>query len=410
LQSSKELGYADATQLGIAQNIDARRLVPEPDRHRDQVTGVGRCGSEKKRMAEIASDALTSTAVEERASSRRGPSFLSNYIFRRALRALLTVFLVSTFIFFLVRLLPGDPVQVYINQQMTQYGYSYEEASNQARSLYSIDVDQPVLLQYLDYLRNISQGDLGMSLSSPGTSVAEIIQSRIWWTIFSVGTALLLSFIFGCLLGMLMAYRRNSFLDSVLSAFSSITHSIPNYLLAILIILFFGVRLGWIPFTEMRGAVSSGQEVEFSFTFLKDILYHAFLPISVYVITSIGGWMLLMKSSTISALEEDYVTAARARGVPEWRVLIFYVGRNAILPLFTQLTIAIGFIVGGSLLVEPIFTYEGIGQRLFGALQKRDYPLLQGIFLMVTISVVLANFAADLLYSRLDPRIRSGGS
>ncbi|MBA2247454.1 MAG: ABC transporter permease, partial [Chloroflexia bacterium] len=144
-------------------------------------------------MAEIASDALRTPAIEERASTRRGSSIFSSYLFRRLLRAFLTIYLVSTFIFFLVRLLPGNPVEVYINQQMTQYGYSYDEASNQARSLYSIDVDQPVVLQYLDYLRNLSQGDLGMSLSSPGTSVAEIIQSRIWWTIFSVGTALLLS-------------------------------------------------------------------------------------------------------------------------------------------------------------------------------------------------------------------------
>ena len=156
----------------------------------------------------------------------------------------------------------------------------------------------------------------------------------------------------------------------------------------------------------MRGAISSGQEVEFSWAFISDAIYHASLPITIYVLTSIGGWMLLMKSSTIAALEEDFVTAARARGVPEWRVLFFYVGRNAILPLFTQLTIAIGFVVGGSLLVEPIFQYEGIGQRLFQALQRRDYTVLQGIFLVITISVVFANLIADLLYSRLDPRIR----
>jgi len=159
----------------------------------------------------------------------------------------------------------------------------------------------------------------------------------------------------------------------------------------------------------MRGAVSSGQSVELSFAFIKDAFYHAILPISVYVITTIGGWMLLMKSSTISALEEDYVTAARARGIPEWRVLLFYVGRNAILPLFTTLTISIGFVVGGSLLVEPIFQYSGIGSRLFESIQARDYTTLQGIFLFITISVVVANLLADLLYSRLDPRIRSKG-
>jgi peptide/nickel transport system permease protein len=119
--------------------------------------------------------------------------------------------------------------------------------------------------------------------------------------------------------------------------------------------------------------------------------------------------MLLMKSSTIATLEEDHVSAARARGIPEWKILLVYVGRNAVLPLFSRLTIEIGFVVGGSLLVEPIFQYQGIGQRLFESIQQRDYPTLQGIFLMITISVVIANLIADLLYSRLDPRIRSKG-
>lgn len=360
-------------------------------------------------MATVISDSVVLVEDEDVLRQSRVKGILGNYLLRRLFRALLTVFFVSTLIFFLVRLLPGNPIEVYINQQITQYGYSYEEAANQARSLFAIDTDQPVLLQYLDYLTNLVRGDLGMSVVVPGTTVSSIILSRIWWTIFSVGTALLLSFVIGSLLGMWMAYRRGSALDGALSTFASITSSIPNYLLAIMVIVFFGVQLGWIPYTDMRGSVSSGQPVELSFAFIKDAFYHAILPISVYVFTSIGHWMLLMKSSTISALEEDYVTAARARGIPEWRVLLFYVGRNAILPLFTQLTISIGFVVGGSLLVEPIFQYQGIGQRLFEAIQQRDYSTLQGIFLVVTISVVIANLIADLMYSRLDPRIRSKG-
>lgn len=335
--------------------------------------------------------------------------FGSGFWPRRILRLLLTVFFVSTLTFFLVRMLPGNPVEVYINQQMTQYGYSYEEAANQARSLFAIDTDQPLMLQYVDYLGNIARGDLGMSITSPGTEVTQIIGARIWWTIFSVGTALIISFIAGSALGMLMAFKRGSLTDSLLSAFASISNAIPNYLLAIMVIVFFGVQLEWIPFTDMRGSISSGQPVELSFAFVWDALYHAVLPISVYVLTTIGGWMLLMKGSTVAALEEDFVTAARARGVPEWRVVFLYIGRNAILPLFTQLTIAIGFVTGGSLLVEPIFQYQGIGQQLFAAIQQRDYSVLQGIFLVITLSVVLANLAADLLYSRLDPRIRSEG-
>lgn len=344
---------------------------------------------------------------EEEIRKSRWRTILGSFVFRRFLRALLTIFLVSTFIFFLVRLLPGNPIEVYINRQMTQFGYSYDDASNQARSLFAIDVDRPIMLQYFDYLKNLVQGDLGTSMVLPGTTVSSIILSRIWWTIFSVGTALILAFTAGSFIGMIMAYKRGSTFDGVASTLGSILNSIPNYLLALLFIIVFAVQLGWIPYVEMRGSLSSGQPVEFSWAFIKDALYHAILPILVYAITSIGGWMLLMKSSTISTLEEDYVTAARARGVPEWRILFFYVGRNAILPLFTQLTISIGFVVGGSLLVEPIFQYQGIGSRLYESLNQRDYPVLQGIFLVVTISVVMALFIADLLYSRLDPRIRS---
>jgi peptide/nickel transport system permease protein len=344
---------------------------------------------------------------EEELRKNRLQTFLGSFVFRRALRALLTIFLVSTFIFFLVRLLPGNPIEVFINRQMTQYGYSYDDASNQARSLFAIDVDRPIMLQYFDYMKNLLQGDLGTSMVLPGTTVSSIILSRIWWTIFSVGTALIIAFTFGSFIGMIMAYRRGSTFDGVASTLGSILNSIPNYLLALLFIIVFAVQLGWIPYVDMRGSISSGQPVEFSWAFFKNATYHAILPISVYAITSIGGWMLLMKSSTISTLEEDYVTAARARGVSEWRILFFYVGRNAILPLFTQLTISVGFVVGGSLLVEPIFQYQGIGMRLYESLNQRDYPVLQGIFLVVTISVVMALFIADLLYSRLDPRIRS---
>ncbi len=361
-------------------------------------------------MADIMDIAATAVPIEN--VRDQDPPWFKNlwgsYVFRRILRAIFTIYLVSTAIFFLIRLLPGDPVQVYINQQMTQYGYSYDDAKNMAMSLYAVDPDKSVMGQYVDYMQGLLQGDLGMSITSAGTSVVSIINSRIWWTIFSVGTALLLAFALGSILGMFMAYRRQSFGEGLLSGFASVTQSIPNYILALLIIFWLGVRAGLIPFTDMRGAVSSGQPVEFSWAFITDAFYHASLPIAIYVLTSIGGWMLLMKSSTISALEEDFVTAARARGVPEWRVLFFYVGRNAILPLFTQLTIAIGFVVGGSLLVEPIFKYEGIGERLFQAIQRRDYTVLQGIFLVITISVVFANLIADLLYSRLDPRIRTG--
>lgn len=360
-------------------------------------------------MQATISDTTLLVAEEEIQKQSKLRGFLGNYYLRRIGRALLTIFIVSTLIFFLVRLLPGNPVDVYVNQQIQMYGYTKEEAENQARSLFAIDLDQPKILQYVDYMKALVQGDLGMSLTAPGTTVASIISSRIWWTMFSVGTGLIIAFTLGALIGMVQAYKRGSLFDTVMSTFASFTSSVPNYQLALLIIVLFGVRWELVPYTQMRGAVSSGQPVELSFAFVKDALYHAILPISVYVITTIGGWMLTMKSSTVSALEEDYVTAARARGIPEWRVLIFYVGRNAILPLFTSLTLAIGFIFGGSLLVEPIFQYQGMGSRLFDAINTRDYTTMQGILLVITAGVVIALLISDLILSRIDPRIGSKG-
>jgi peptide/nickel transport system permease protein len=332
-----------------------------------------------------------------------------SYLLRRVGKAILTIFFVTSLIFFMIRLLPGNPVEVYINQQIGQYGFSYEDAANQARSLFAVDTTKPLPLQYADYLGHMAHGDLGQSILSPGVPVTRIIREYLPWTLFSVGTGLLLAFTFGVALGMLMAYRRGSVVDNGLSAIGSVLHSIPNYLFAIMLVVFLGVRLQWLPIAKMRGAYSSGQEVDWSLGFFKDIFFHASLPIATYTLTGIGTWMLLMKSSTVAALEEDYVTVARARGLPDRRIALAYVGRNAILPLFAQLTIAVAFVVGGSFLVEPIFVYQGIGYILFRSIQQRDYPVMQGIFLMVTVSVVFANLLADLLYSRLDPRIRNAG-
>jgi len=331
-----------------------------------------------------------------------------SYALRRALKAAFTIYAVATLTFFLVRLMPGSPVEVYIHTLISQYGFTYDEAANQAAALFAFDPNQPLVLQYWDYLRSLARGDLGMSLVSPGTPVASIIASYLPWTVFTAGLGILLSFVFGMLLGMFMAYRRGSVLDQALTALASLFQSVPNYLVAIVLVVFLGVQLGWIPVAKMRGAYSSGMTPSFSVPFLLDVFYHAALPIVTYLLTTIGSWMLLMKSSTLATLEEDYVMVARARGLKDGRIMRSYVGRNAVLPLFTQMAIAAGFVVGGSVVIERIFVYPGIGFVLLDALNRRDYPLMQGIFLVVTAAVVLANLLTDLLYGRLDPRIRIG--
>ena len=331
----------------------------------------------------------------------------THFLIRRLLRAFFTIFFVATCTFFLVRLMPGNPVDVYVNAQVTQ-GVPYELANAQAASLFSIDLDEPIWRQYLSYLGEMAHGDLGTSVVRQGTSVSEIILQFLPWTLFSVGLGLMISFIGGILLGIYAAYKRGSWIDHVLTNLFAIIQAIPNYLLAVVLLVLVGIRYKIINIGEMRGTLSPGVKSEVSFGFIQDALYHASLPILVYVLTSIGSWMLAMRASTESTLNEDYVGAGLARGIAPARIAISYVGRNAILPLFTQLMIAIGFSVGGSLLIENIFAYNGIGMALSQAIVQRDYTLIQGILLVITSSVVVVNLVADLVYVRLDPRLRSG--
>jgi len=336
-----------------------------------------------------------------------------NYYVARSAKALITIYIVTTISFFVVHLMPGSPVEVYIYTLMAQYGVSYETAQNQAAALFSVNVNEPLGLQYLDYLGALLHGNLGNSLLSPGTSVASVMLEYMPWTLFSVGVALFISFVLGIVLGMVMAFRRESVLDHILSFLGSLFHSIPNYIIGILLVVILGIQLNLIDIASMRGSFSPGVKPAVSLHFFLDALYHAALPVLTYVLTTVGSWMLLMKSNTTSTLGEDYVTVARARGLGDWRIMTAYVGRNAVIPLVAQVAVAAGFAVGGSILIETLFVYQGIGWVLNSAIAQRDYTVMQGIFLVITFSVVLANLLADLLYGKIDPRVRvqseSGG-
>jgi peptide/nickel transport system permease protein len=334
-------------------------------------------------------------------------------ISRAVVKALLTIWLTTSLTFFLIRLMPGSPVELKIDDliQSSNGGLTYEDAKAIASGLFAINLNAPLHEQYISFVWNLLHLDLGTSFLSSGTGVTSIIIAVLPWTLFSVGTGLLLSFIVGIGLGLLAAYRRNSLFDRVVSTGGSLISSVPNYLIALLLILFLGVQTHLINFTSMRGAYSSGMQAGFTPAFIGDIFYHASMPIAIYFLTQIGHWILSMRSATLSALEEDYVTAARARGLSDGRIRTAYVGRNAVLPLVTQLAISVGLIVGGAAIIEQIFAYQGVGLRLLAAVTQRDYPVIQGIVMLTTIAVVVANLAADLLYSKLDPRIgRAGGS
>lgn len=332
-------------------------------------------------------------------------------ITRAVLKAVLTIWTTITLTFWLIRLMPGNPIDLKIDELTREGAITYDEARVMASSLFRIDLTRPIHEQYIEYMGDVARADLGTSFLSAGTSVSSIILSVLPWTLFAVGTGLFLSFLVGILLGILAAYRRGGMTDNVATTAGSIVSSVPNYLVALLIILVLGVQLRWIPITQMRGAYSANVQPGFTPEFIGDIFFHAALPISVFFLATIGHWILSMRGSTLAALEEDYVNAARARGIGDVRIATGYVGRNAILPLVSQLAIAAGAAVGGAVFIERVFVYQGMGLRLVTAINQRDYPVMQGIVLVTTVAIVVANLIADLVYSKLDPRIgRAGGS
>jgi peptide/nickel transport system permease protein len=331
----------------------------------------------------------------------------STYTFSVLIQGLLTIWLASTFTFFLIRLLPGNPVEVKIDQLMQQ-GFTQAEAQNQAATLFDFDPDQPMLEQYIEYLGKLVRGDLGQSIVSAGTAVRSQILRFLPWTLISIGTALLVSFTLGVLIGLAMAYWRGSLMDNLITALASILSGIPDYVYAIMIILIAGVQLQWFNVGAMRGGVDPNLTPGFTLEYIGSVIQHALLPVITYVLATIGTWILSMKSSTISTLGEDYINVAKARGLSERRILLAYVGRNAMLPLVTRLAISIGFVVSGSVIVERFFEYPGLGRALFTAVSTRDYTTMQGIFLVITIAVIVSNIFADLLLGWLDPRVSLG--
>ncbi len=280
---------------------------------------------------------------------------------------------------------------------------SLEQVYQQIEAIYGIDLNQPILTQYFSYLLGLVRGDLGKSILYPQTPVMSILAQAVPWTLFLVGTALLISFVIGVGLGIIAAYRRGTRLDKGLTLTASLLRAIPDFLLAVLLLYYLAALNPIFPF---GGHYDIGVTPGWNLAFIGSVLYHSLLPILAFTLTNFGGWMLNMRSNTISVLGEDFITAGKARGLSETTLSVDYVGRNAILPLFTNLALSLGYMFGGVVFIETIFSYPGVGYFLFNAVSGRDYPVMQGAFLLITVSVILSNIIADLLYGWLDPRIR----
>ena len=321
---------------------------------------------------------------------------------RRILRAILLIYAVSTITFFLVRLMPGNIVDRLVLQYMTQ-GIPEYEARQMVASLLGIDFSKPLHEQYIEYLFNLLRGDLGTSYEYMGVPVASIIMYGLPWTVFLLSLALTTSFIFGILIGGFIGYREGSKLDRTLTILSMGLQATPNYIVGILLLYYLAFVYRMFP---RKGAYDIGLTPSFTWEFISNVLWHSTLPFLAYFITSFGIWALNMRASTIRVLGEDYVMAAEARGLRDKRIAITYVARNALLAPLSLFIISVGYIFGGSVFIESIFTYPGIGWYITHALGTADYPVLQGCFLLITISVIVANSAGDIIYSLLDPRVR----
>jgi peptide/nickel transport system permease protein len=328
------------------------------------------------------------------------------HLLRRVGFYLVALWAAVTFNFIIPRLMPGDPAEAYIAKLQTQQ--VTRQQIDAIRELFGVNPNIPLWRQYLDYLTSLLHGNLGIATSQFPSPVIDILRQSLPWTIGLVGAAVTLSFLIGTLLGMVIAWRRGSWYDTMVPPLLTFLSAVPYFWMALGLIYIFGVGLNWFP-------TDSGYDV-FSVTpgwssdFMLSVAQHAILPVITLVIGSLAGWVLTMRNTMITTLSEDYVLMAQAKGLSERRVMFNYAARNAILPSITSFSISLGLVVSGSLLTEIVFNYPGIGFALYKGVQADDYSLVEGCFLVIALAVLIANFLSDLVYTFLDPRVRRGGS
>jgi peptide/nickel transport system permease protein len=303
--------------------------------------------------------------------------------------------------FLIPRLAPGDAAQAMVARFQ---GKLSPEAQTALRHSLGMS-DAPMIEQYVDYLGRTLQGDFGTSAAYFPAPVTQVIATGLGWTLFLAGTAVVISFGLGSLLGTMAAWRRGGWLDGAAPPLLALLGAFPYFWLAMLLLYVCGYQLGWFP---LRHAYGGGTAPGLSLDFAISAFRHAILPATAIVLATMGGWMLAMRNSMIAVLREDYVILAHAKGLSSRRVMLWYAARNALLPNVTSFGMALGFVLSGSLLTEIVFSYPGQGYLLIQAVRNQDFPLIQGLFLTITAAVLMANILVDLAAARLDPRIADG--
>jgi peptide/nickel transport system permease protein len=321
----------------------------------------------------------------------------SRYLARRVVQAFLTILFILILNFFLFRMMPGSPDRI-----LTRNPNISAEVKAQLREKWGLD--RPLPEQFVVYVGSTLQGDLGLSFKYRGQPVTEVLGQRIWPTVILFGTGEVIAIVVGLGLGAYAGWRRGGPVDYVGNGVSLVLYSTPYFVLGMFLLVIFATGLGWFP---TSGMMTIGGSYDSIWARLGDFGAHFVLPLATVSLGLIGLYSILMRSSIIETLAEDYVLTARAKGLTDGRVLREHALPNAMLPAVTIVAIQLGYVIAGAITAEIVFNWPGLGTLTVDALTSRDYPVLQGVFLLLAVSVVLANLVADLIYGFLDPRVRT---
>lgn len=325
---------------------------------------------------------------------------MKNSIFNKFFGYLLTLIFIITVNFFIPRLMPGDPF-TYLSSDESGMSVNYSDGEIQKYKEY-YGLDKPLRIQYLRYIRNILKGDLGYSIIL-NDKVTNIVFTRITWTLGIVIISIIISSLFGSLLGSVSAYNRNKLIDKMLYFVFMTISEIPGFIIGLIFLFFFAAYLNIFP---LAGGITPFTDYKSTLELIKDILYHGILPTLSLSFINMGGFYLISRNSMINVLEKDYIVTANAKGLRISSIIFNHALRNALLPIITRMFLSLGKAIGGAVLIENVFRYPGLGTLMREAVFFRDYPLIQGIFLIMAVMVLMMNFMADMIYKKLDPRLR----
>ncbi len=309
------------------------------------------------------------------------------------------VWVAVTVNFAIPRVMPGNAV----DSLLAKYPTLDASSLKALQAEFGAHTHGSLISQYFTYWGDLLHGNLGLSVSQYPTPVTSIIGQTLPWTLILVGTATVISFLLGTVLGIFAAWRRDGWLDRSLPALTFL-QATPYFFLALIVIQVFALQLRLFPFGQ---GYDLGLSPGLNWPFISSAVDHSILPALTIIVTSVAGWMLQMRNVMITTISEDYVLVAQAKGLSPRRVMFTYAARNAMLPNLAGFALSLGFVVAGALVMEIVFSYPGIGLTLYNAVTSNDYPLLQGIFLVIALSVLLASLIADLLYVIADPRART---